>query len=385
MRLLKFLGAVALACSIAMSASAPASAQVTIEIGASDAQIKSVLARQGYNRVEVVERGLSSTTLRACRGANRVELKYYWDGRISDPRRIGGCRDIVTRRQIEDVLTRQGYERISFRDIAAGWAVSACRAGNRVRIEVSRFGDVSPERRIGRCEAELTPDDITPLLEAQGYDRVVFTDDKLPGYVAQACFGLEKREIVFDRFGRPASAKRVGTCPPPISVEDIPGILAADGYDRIGVIETEAPYLVEACKGLERREIRMDRYGLVIQEDRTGRCTPPINSRQLSDALARQGYQQVTVTDRGADGFLVNACYAETRFELTFSRFGEVTNERNLGRCRSMSVKEILDSLSQGGLRDAQMFVEGCQRGRRVRVLIDAWGNEAGREAFGRC
>ena len=73
--------------------------------------------------------------------------------------RIGGCRVQVNPEQVVQLLESKGYERISLEDRGGSYIAVACNRGSRVRVEVTAFGDIGPERVLGRCEECKTSTD----------------------------------------------------------------------------------------------------------------------------------------------------------------------------------------------------------------------------------
>lgn len=379
-----------LALALAMLAQAFVPAQGAlaqiIQLGGSDAETKAILMARGFDRIDIVDRGLSSTTYQACRGTDRVQFKVYWDGRIGNPDRIGGCRPLVSAADAERILAERGYERISLEDRGGQFIAVACRRGERVRVTVSPHGDVAEERVLGRCEPFLLPADITARLEAEGYDRISFQDRQLPRYVALACRGQDRFELVLDRFGRIAERRRVGECERPVDPYDLPALLARRGIERAVVTDPRPPrYRAEGCRGQSKVDVTVSRFGEILHELVIGRCQSPVSADQLAAVLRRQGYSNVRVTDNGANGFIAVVCMQDRRSELILNRYGEVLREVPLGRCSSFTVQEVISNLSGEEMRDITVYAEGCRRGRRIRVEINEYGEPVGRERIGPC
>jgi hypothetical protein len=365
---------------------APAAGQISVQLGGSDGDVRAALAAQGYDRIDIVDRGLSSTTVQACRGRDRMELKVYWDGRVGTPARIGGCRVMISAEDARRILLGQGYDRIALEEQQQGWVAIACGRGNRVRVTISQFGDISPERILGPCDPERDPNDLVAELERLGFDRIEFASRQPPRYVALACLGAERYEIVFNKQGELVERRPIGECEAPIGPLELPAYLAKKGYDRAKVIDSRPPrYRVEACRGPDRVELVVGRYGRIIDEVRIGRCPPQVTADQLAGILRQQGYTNIALTDNGEQGYAAIACMKDRRFELLVSRFGEVVRERDLGRCASFTVRELLGNLANDGWSKLGVYVEGCRNGRRIRIRVNEWGEETAREQLGRC
>jgi hypothetical protein len=375
----------AFALAALLAWAAPGQAQV-IQLGGSDAEIKAMLHAQGYDRIDIVERGLSGATYNACLGPDRMQFKVYWDGRISTPNRIGGCRVQIGPEQATRILEQRGYERISLEDRGGVWLAVACNRGNRVRVEVSPFGDIGPERVLGRCEAELEPVDLIAMLEAQGFDRIEFKTRQGPRLVALACQRNTQLELVVNRRGDILESRPVGQCERQVSAGELPALLEKKGYDRVVVIDPRLPrYKVEACRRLDRLELLVNRFGEVLNEVRIGACPPPATAEMIRAGLQAEGYRQIKVMDNGPTGFSATACRDNRRSELLLNRFGEVLKERDLGRCNALTVTEVLQGAADAGLDRAQVYVEGCRGGRRIRLLLNEFGEEVSRERIGPC
>jgi hypothetical protein len=383
---MNFIRFAAFAASALLLVVAPAGAQISVQLGGSDGDVRAALAAQGYDRIDIVDRGLSSTTIQACRGPDRVELKVYWDGRVGTPGKIGGCRVMIAAQDARRILQSQGYDRIVLEDQQQGWVAIACSRGNRVRVNVSQFGDLSGERILGPCEPDRDPNDLIAELERLGFDRIEFASRQPPRYVALACLGAERYEIVFNKQGELVERRPIGQCEAPVGPYDLPAYLAKKGYDRAKVIDSRPPrYRVEACKGPDRVELVVGRYGRIVDEVRIGRCPPQVDRDQLALILRQQGYANISLTDNGEQGFAAIACMKDRRFELVISRYGEVLRERDLGRCSSLTVRELLGNLANEGWTGAGIYAEGCRKGRRVRIRLNEFGEETARENLGRC
>lgn len=363
----------------------PSLAQI-VQLGGSDAEIKAMLAAQGYDRIDVVERGLSGATYNACLGRDRMQFKAYWDGRISTPTRIGGCRVQVNPEQAVQLLESKGYERISLEDRGGSYIAVACNRGSRVRVEVTAFGDIGPERVLGRCEAELEPADLLAILEADGYDRIEFKSRQGPRLVAEACQKGIRYELVLSRRGEVLEIVRIGECERALSAADLPALLEKKGYDRVVVTDPRLPrYRVEACRKAVRVELTVNRFGEIRDEVRIGVCQPPVTSAEITASLAAEGFKQIKVTDNGPTGFVAIGCRQQRRSEFLFNRFGEVLKERDLGRCTALTMSEVIVAAQASGLERIRLYAEGCRAGRRIRLLLNEFGEEVSRERIGAC
>ena len=208
----------------------------------------------------------------------------------------------------------------------------------------------------------------------------------MPDYVVQACLDADRYELSIDSFGNITDRRPIGACDAPVDPNELGRLLADLGLDRAKVIDSRPPrYRLEACRGRNQVEIVVNRYGRILDEVQIGRCSPPVSADDLTTILSKQGYSNIYVTDNGEDGFVVTACTNNRRNELLLTRYGEVLKQRELGRCTSLTVSEVLKSLAKDGWQNTSAYVEGCRQGRRLRLQLNEFGEETGRERLGRC
>ena len=363
-----------------------AHAQVIIQLGISDAQAKRILRASGHSELKIVKRSLSKVHVEACKDGRRVYVRLDQKGRIIESNEIGTCRRTVSIDQARGILRDKGYRRINIKPRRGAYVAVACRNGQRHKVSVSTYGEFSKQRDMGACRSALSPSDVTALLLKQGYDRIDFTDDQLPRYVATACNGDRRVELVLNRRGQIRDRLRIGKCDPPITADQIPAILAKLGFDRVQLTDDRLPrYRAEACRGTDRIELAINKFGAVIDQYTFDRCPPPITQSQLTDALTRQGFKPVFVEPDAGDTFNVNVCRDGKRVMASVSKYGDVLDQRDKGACSLPSLPAIADSLQNRGLSGAKFFVEGCRDGYRIRVTINPFGEPVAREQLGQC
>lgn len=373
------------AFAAALLVATTAQAQI-IQLGGSEAEIKAMLANQGYDRMDIVERGLSGATWQACKGPDRVQFKVYWDGRISQAQKIGGCRVEIGPEEVRQLLASRGYDRISVEDRGGSYLAVACIRNDRVRVEVNRVGDIGAERLLGPCENERSPADIQAILEAEGYDRIEFGNRQGRTFTVLACLEARRFELVVSRDGEVLDRKRAGECQRALTAAELPALLQSKGYERVAVTDPRLPrFKAEACRGRDRLELTVNRMGEVVDEVRIGRCAPPAALADITAVMRDEGYSQVKVVDNADKGFIATGCKADRREEFVFSRFAEILKQRDLGRCTSATVQEVLENLRAEGLEQTTVYVEACRGNRRVRITFDRLGQETARERIGPC
>ena len=180
--------------------------------------------------------------------------------------------------------------------------------------------------------------------------------------------------------------KRVGRCDPPIHPATIPALLARYGFTRIDIIDRQLPrYIAHACRDAQRLEISMNRFGEIIGERSIGRCALPLNAAELETKLRDIGYGRIQIVEDRARGFVAEVCEGGSHLRLELTKYGETISENRLGDCPSRRLRKILRQFEKNGMTGAKIFVEGCRKGKKLRIELDQFGAIIERNVIGRC
>ncbi|MGB7286888.1 MAG: hypothetical protein WBC71_08150 [Salaquimonas sp.] len=361
-----------------------ANAQLNLQIGGSEAEFKATLAQAGYNRIDTVKIGLSSSKFDACQGGKRYRIEFKWTGQASR-KIIGDCRIAIDQQAVRKLLRDRGFSRINIEDRAGKFLALGCRQSERFRIEVNYFGDIEKERRIGSCQEELSPADITAKLEESGYDRVNFIDRRLPVYVAEACQDRNRVELKINRFGEIAESRRIGACRSSINANELTALMEEKGYTRVKLIDGKLPrYIAHGCKAGNRMEVTLNRWGEISDEFMIGKCRNAYSQDEISASMRDNGYTNVSVTlDSG--NYRTRGCKDNRLDEIILTRFGELVDRKDLGSCDAPRINDLAETLRERGLSKLQFYVEACRGKRKVRISFDEFANRTGREVIGNC
>ncbi len=370
-----------------MAITTTAQAQLSIELGGSNADIKRMLNSKGYSEIAITSRRLTTTIAKACMDGIRYQMKILITGKIKWRKEIGRCERTITIQEARRLLQQDGYNRIDIEPRRNAFVAIACLGNDRLRVSVDRHGRIRQDRRIGNCRPDaLSPTDITANLKEQGYTRIKFIDRQLPRYVAEACQGLKKVELVLNRRGEIRQERSIGQCRRAISPRELPRILTELGYRRIKIIDDKLPrYVAEACRRNELMEITLNRFGQVIDQFSLGQCRRPVTRKKLLESLADQGFKRINLIREDKNGFIVDACSDDRQIRISYNQYGEVVKQRDRGLCKSRTVREITKALSNRGMTRYHIFVEGCRKGRKLRIEFNRFGDPIGRTRLGRC
>lgn len=381
---LKFFIASFMALAFLANSPTNASAQLQIQIGGNEADFKARLAAEGYDRISTVKLGLSESKFDACKDGQRFRIKFEWTGKV-DRKIIGDCRRTVDEAAIRTILRDRGFRRITIEDRAGKFLAIGCLQAERYRVEMNYYGDVTKERRIGRCEETLSPEDIISKLEETGYNRVIFIDRRLPRYVAEACLRRDRLELILDRTGEIRDSRKIGNCRDALLVSEIVTIMEEKGYSNITVIDDRLPrYMVQGCKNGAQMEVTLNRWGDISDEVRIGGCKDRMSVDEIEFAMKDNGYRNISVREEGRN-FIARGCKDNRYEEIVLSRAGRLVDRKTLGNCNAPKINDLAETLRNRGLSKLQFFVEACENNRRVRISFDEFANRTANEVIGKC
>lgn len=237
-------------------------------------QIIDLLKAEGYSRVNVVDDQLPRYVAEACRNGDRMRVQLNNRGIIRSENRIGNCRQRLNPANIASLLEREGYERIEIVERRRPpYIAHACKGNAKYEVQIGRFGRLRSENRIGRCAVPIDPANLASLMTDQGYDRVKVLRGNRTPYLVEGCKGETLVELVVNRFGRITQEDKVGTCAIPVSKQQLEDRLAEDGYLAVAVRKRGSGWSAEVCRDEAKSNIRFDTYGEIVSQRRSGTCT----------------------------------------------------------------------------------------------------------------
>lgn len=368
-------------------ASASANAQgISFQLGLSDGMILDVMSRNGYGDIRITKKKLTKARAEGCRDGKRYDVEIGFDGRIRKAKQIGTCRAPINQQTARKLLRQKGYQNIFVLPEGGHFSAVACRGNRRFSITMDPFGEIQGEKLLGRCGGSLSEHDVAALLRAQGLSRITVKRGPRGNYAAEACRGDRRLGLVVNLNGAIVRERGIGRCDPAIHPASIPNLLARYGFSRIEVVDRKLPrYLAHACRGNERLEIAMNRFGEIRDERRIGRCDPPLTASALEHHLRNAGFIGIKIIDHRANGFTAEVCEDAALLRLELTIFGETISQNRIGQCPTRPIGDVITEFERRGMAGTKVFVEGCRRGRRLRVELDRTGEEVGRRVLGRC
>ncbi|MGI9387832.1 MAG: hypothetical protein ACR2OX_10420 [Methyloligellaceae bacterium] len=364
-------------------------AQLSVEFGGSEGDVKRSLERAGYTEVRITKSGFSSIRAQACYQGGRYVIKVRrFSGKISRGAKIGECRPVLDEANIIKRLRNNKYRRISiYAHDGDVFRLVACRRGRRFRMEVNHYGDTVTKDEVGRCRKQFNAAEIRQRLRDDGYNRIKLIGENDRRFVFQACEELRRVNLRVRRNGNIGRKRRVGRCSPPINHWNIPGLMEDRGYDRIVLVDKKLPvFVAEGCRDLKLVQVKFNRFGDILKETRTGDCDPPLTKDQVIDLIQKTGANRIQVEVDRAGNFVATSCHKFKLYKSRFDKYGKLFDQDVVGKCgQPPRLSEVLENFENRKLRDVQLFVEGCRRGRRIRFEINEYGEVKERKRVGRC
>lgn len=247
---------------------------------------------------------------------------------------------------ITRTLLKNGYSQIQVHDrgFKTGKAY-ACKDGIRYDVKVDVKGRIKGTVKIGNCRNQVSEKQVRRNLEANGYTRIVI-DEQNSNYVVVGCKGTQRTRIIISQQGELVQRRNIGKCQDVLAPSDVRQVLRDKGYDRIQFTDRQLPrYVAEACLNNRKLELLINRFGEVKQERRIGRCNPPIDGRNLVKVMRDKGYDRVSIINAKPPRYQVEACVENTRFEITLNRFGSITQRNRIGDCNPAVTPEQIAQL----------------------------------------
>ncbi len=364
-------------------------AQLKLNIGLSKDDARRLLFQNGFREIQIARETFKNVHAEACLRGLRYRVKVRrLSGKVIRGDQIGRCRPTVDAQQVAAILRRQGLDKISVSPIRQGrFVAKACDFEQRVRLDIDPYGEVLQRSITGRCQRGPNIAEIRQQLRQDGFTKIQIVNRNQGRLVAEACFEGDKFRLRLAANGRIQRRTVIGSCARPIGPQNIAQRLRDLGYRQIKVIDNQLPvYQAEACRQNSMLRIRMNRFGEVTSTSRLGRCSPPLTRQQVVTMLQKRGANRVEILSSNNRGFRARACYRLEKREYRIDPYGAVLDRTVVGRCpQAPRLNSVLKDFRSRGIRNLQIFVEGCRKGRRLQIELNQYGDEINRQRIGRC
>ncbi len=199
-------------------------------------QVRARLREQGYDRIAFIDRELPRYVVEACRGNQRVRLVIGRRGNIREEQRIGRCEDPINPRDLEAVLAKVGYDRVEILDRRGPrYRAEACsRTGDRMELVLNEWGEIVRDNKVGICPRPVSEDELLRQMQRSGFSKISIVSTTQDEYQVIACRGDDRLQVRFSRYGEVIDQDRVGTCVSP-RLEELIESAQRRGLDRVTI------------------------------------------------------------------------------------------------------------------------------------------------------
>ncbi len=257
----------------------------------------------------------------------------------------------MSKADVSRILISKGYTQIQVHDTGfkTGKAF-ACKDGIKYNVKVDYKGRVKGQSKVGSCRNTVSPKQIKQNLRANGFERIVI-DEQNQKYVVLGCKGNQRVRLILSLQGQALQRRNIGRCQNELAPSDVRQALRDNGYNRIEFTDRQLPrYVANACLRGTKLELVINRFGEIRNERRIGRCNPKINSNNLQNIMQQKGYDRIEIINARAPRYQVEACNENTHFKVTLDVYGKITQRENIGSCRNdITQREIVQLLRNEG------------------------------------
>jgi len=364
-------------------------AQLKFNLGLSEGDARRLLYKNGYRDIRITRTSFKNVRAQACFEGIRYKLKVRrLSGKVIRGSQIGRCRTTYGAEEIAARLTKQGLDKISVTATGRGnFIASACDYDQRVRLKINTYGEVLRRSVTGQCQRGLSVGEICRQLREDGFTRIEVVRKNQRRLIIEACFKEDRMRLRLGARGYIQRQNIIGTCARPIRPQNIARRLGELGYRRIKVIDNQLPvYQAKACLKNSLMRIQMNRYGEVISASRLGQCSPRLNRQQIVKMLRQRGANRIEILSSDSTGFRAAACYRLERRQYRIDPYGVILKRRVVGRCtQAPRLDSVLKQFRSRGMKNLRLLVEACRNNRRFQIEIDQYGDEISRERIGNC
>ncbi len=198
-------------------------------------EIRYILRSKGFSRIRFVNPDPPKIIVEACREGARLRLELDRFGTTKNTEELGDCYafdedktpvnpslpGVLKLEEVEDILASQGFSDIRFTDkTLPRFVVEACRGGNKFKLTVNRYAEITDRAVIGGCQG-ADDEDVTGNPPPKRYTRAeIMQKSRLDPDLCQEYFDflLYDNSVRFDvasakirsEFDRPVDTARLG-------------------------------------------------------------------------------------------------------------------------------------------------------------------------------
>jgi outer membrane protein OmpA-like peptidoglycan-associated protein len=136
------------------------------KVAEANREIRYILRSKGFSRIRFVNPDPPKIIVEACREGARLRLELDRFGTTKSSDELGSCLaidedktpvnlslpDVLKREEVEEILSSQGFADLRFTDAnLPRYVAEGCRGGNKFKLTINRYGEITDRRIIGSC------------------------------------------------------------------------------------------------------------------------------------------------------------------------------------------------------------------------------------------
>ena len=170
-------------------------------------------------------------------------------------------------------------------------------------------------------------------LSRKGYDQIEIYDRGMTSVWARACKGGVRYRVRINLRMKLSGIDEIGQCRRFLTVEEVQAQLRNLGYRRINIEDQNGFYIAVVCNRGARTRVTMSHFGEIKNQKNIGRCKDVFEPTDIATVLREQGYNRINFTDRQLPTYVAEACLNNDRLKLELNRFGKLRRQTRIGRC----------------------------------------------------
>ena len=229
-------------------------------------------------------------------------------------------------------LTRRGFEYAEVKTF------TACKNNKLFEMEVLEGREMFRSRKkIGECPyGGPSVEDVSDDLKRFGYSYVVMRRTST-GFSGKACLKADYFKLTSDRWADRTKKVNIGECPHGgLSRNEVKKLLTKEGYTSFKFLDKTPPnYKMRACRDGDSYVMNIDRNGRIHGSYSDKHCGKNGYSLpRIRSILRRSDYKDIDFTDNRLPKYVAEVCQDNRRLRLIINRWGDVRRQKKIGRCR---------------------------------------------------
>ncbi|MEM8627842.1 MAG: hypothetical protein AAGF32_07880, partial [Pseudomonadota bacterium] len=192
-------------------------------IKSSDIAAVVLRAKPNYDRVSVTDDALPRYEAQACTPELKlVRIAMNRWGGLGQETVVGECDAPLARADLVSFLDEAAFNRYEINEQRNGsYLIEACQGERRFEIIMTKYGEVSRRTQTGDCSAAMNRARLVAFLDGEKLNRYEIDERRDGSFRVTACDKLDRVRLRLTRWGDVERKRVIGDCTPPPSLYDI--------------------------------------------------------------------------------------------------------------------------------------------------------------------